>query len=68
MIQIVMLYCLINSPTSCQEQRPVTNEPLTLMECAIHGQEIAQEWLSDHPKWTLSKWRCEANHPKEQDS
>jgi hypothetical protein len=67
MIQIVMLFCLVNSPQSCQEQRPSLDMPISLMECTMHGQEIAQGWLADHPKWTLSKWRCEANHPPERD-
>ncbi len=68
MIQIVMLFCLVNSPQSCQEQRPSLDQPISLMECAVHGQEIAQIWLADHPKWALSKWRCEAGHRPERDS
>jgi hypothetical protein len=31
----------------------------------VQGQQIAQDWLADHPKWMLTRWRCENNIPRQ---
>jgi hypothetical protein len=64
MVQLVLIFCLAASPTSCREERPVV-EQLSLMTCMVQGQQIAQELLADRPKWLLSRWRCEQNVPRE---
>ena len=45
------------------EQRPL--EDLSLQACLVRGQHYASEWLSEHPKWMLSLWRCEHNVPRQ---
>ncbi len=67
MVQLVLVFCLAGSPSSCQEQRPLIDD-LSLMACMVQGQQLAQEWLADHPKWTLSRWRCEQNVPRQKES
>ncbi len=57
MVQLVLVFCLMAAPSQCQEERPST-EPLSLMSCMIGGQQLAEQWLADHPKWMLSRWRC----------
>jgi hypothetical protein len=64
MVQLVLIFCLTGSPTSCKEERPVI-EQLSLMGCMVQGQQVAQDWLADHPKWSLERWRCEQNVPRE---
>src|SRR5689334_5994505 len=64
MVQLVLIFCLATSPGSCREERPIL-EQLSLMSCMVQGQQIAQDWLADHPKWTLSRWRCENNIPRQ---
>jgi hypothetical protein len=36
-----------------------------LTACIVEGQQVAQNWLADHPSWMLSRWRCEQNIPKQ---
>ncbi len=60
MIELVLVFCLSGSPGSCQEERPMVPD-LSLVSGRTQGQQIAQDWLADPPKWTLSGWRCEAN-------
>jgi len=31
----------------------------------VRGQHYASEWLAEHPKWRLSRWRCERNVPRQ---
>lgn len=64
MVQIVLVVCLLGSPTSCHEERPYTEE-LSLTGCVMQGQQFAARWLNEHPKWMLSRWRCEQNVPRE---
>lgn len=54
---LVLIVCLASSPDDCLEVRPVL--PLPLVACIIEGQQVAAEWLEDHPKWFLERWRCE---------
>jgi hypothetical protein len=64
MTMLVLVFCLQSAPGSCTEQRPIEN--LSLRACLMHGEEYAQEWLAEHPKWVLSGWRCEQNVPRRQ--
>jgi hypothetical protein len=58
---LVLVFCLQSTPASCTEERSM--EGLSLQVCLIHGQQYALEWLAEHPKWRLSRWRCEQNVP-----
>ena len=64
MTVLVLVFCLQLMPASCTEQRPV--EDLSLQACLIRGQQYASEWLAEHPKWQLLRWRCEQNVPRQQ--
>jgi len=63
MTALVLVFCLQATPQSCTEQRPM--EDLSLEECLVRGQHYASEWLVEHPKWMLSRWRCERNIPRQ---
>ena len=67
MAELVLVFCLLSSPTSCQEERPAF-EQMSLRDCMTEGQIYAADWLAEHPKWTLSGWRCERNVPRERAS
>ena len=63
MTALVLVFCLQAAPASCTEQRPVAD--LSLQACLVRGQHYASEWLAEHPKWQLSRWRCEQNVPRQ---
>jgi hypothetical protein len=64
MVQLVLVFCMLASPSDCREERPMLEE-LTLARCMVQGQQIASDWLAEHPNWTLSRWRCENNIPRQ---
>ena len=64
MTALVLVFCLQSPPSACAEQRPA--EALSLQACLVHGQQYAAEWLAEHPKWMLARWRCEQNVPRQQ--
>lgn len=57
MIALVLTVCLVAAPDACHDERP----PIMVIseqQCLIQGQQIAAEWIGDHPKWALKGWRC----------
>jgi hypothetical protein len=64
MVSLVLVACMLSWQSHCQEVRPEMPDT-TLVGCVVLGQQVAQEWLADHPKWALARWRCEQNKPKE---
>jgi hypothetical protein len=62
MTVLVLVFCLQSAPAACTEQRPI--EDLSLRACLMRGEQYASDWLAEHPKWMLSRWRCEQNVPR----
>ena len=58
MITLILVVCLTAKPDICEEQRPPV-EIVSQMSCLVQGQQIAAEWLEEHPKWRLLGWRCQ---------
>jgi hypothetical protein len=63
MTALVLVFCLQAAPSSCTEQRPI--DDLSPQACLFRGQYYAAEWLAEHPKWMLLRWRCEHNIPRQ---
>ena len=58
MFTLVLVVCLSATPDVCREERPPI-DAVSPMSCVVQGQQIAAEWLEDHPKWQLAAWRCQ---------
>ena len=65
MITLVLIVCLSSTPNVCHEERPLV-DVATPMACMVQGQQIAAEWVEDHPKWQLTGWRCLIGRPEKQ--
>jgi hypothetical protein len=63
MISLILVVCLAGSPSVCREETPPV-EVDSPMVCMIQGQQIAVEWLDEHPKWSLRSWRCRFGAPE----
>jgi hypothetical protein len=63
LIALVLTVCLASAPSSCKEERPFFDG--SLLTCATQGQMLAARWIAAHPAYTLNRWRCEANRPRE---
>jgi len=48
----------------CSEERPVI-EDMSPRACMVEGQQVAAEWVEEHPKWMLARWRCEQGSPRD---
>jgi hypothetical protein len=74
MIELVLIYCLGDSPqpggaepdpAGCIEKRLPMEDFTNPSACMMGAQQRAQEYLVAHPKWHLSGWRCEVDLPKQ---
>ena len=57
MLTIILTVCSLASPETCGERR-LAFADVTAMQCVLHGQEAAAEWLGEHPGLRVAKWRC----------
>jgi hypothetical protein len=64
MVHLVLTFCMMAWQTHCVEERPML-EQMSATACIVQGQQIAQRWLDDHPRWMLSGWSCEENVPRQ---
>jgi hypothetical protein len=58
MITLVLVVCLSSTPNVCHEERPPVDVS-SPMACLVRGEQIAAEWVGEHPKWQLTGWRCQ---------
>jgi len=66
MIELVLVYCLSNSPDRCLEKREALEAPVNMISCTMRAQNSAQEYLQTHPLYKLASWRCEQDKPREE--
>ena len=63
---LVLVFCLASTPEYCREVRPVL-EPLPADACTgIVAQELAAQWLEDHPLWTFKGSRCASGRDRQE--
>jgi hypothetical protein len=57
---------LLGQPGHCQTIRPdMKNGWSGLARCALRGQQLAEQWLMEHPKWQLDRIRCTPGNRRE---
>jgi len=66
MIELVLVYCLAAETKTCIEKRLPMEDFPTPAACTMGAQQRAQEYLAEHPKYTLKSWRCEMDVPHQQ--
>ena len=55
MNHLILMICLLASPSSCREERIATQARVDLpTECM----SAMVEWALEHPKWRVVRWRC----------
>lgn len=65
MIELVIVYCLVADAKTCTEKHLALDRFELIVGCTMSGQMRAQEFLQEHPSFTLKSWRCEMNVPRQ---
>jgi hypothetical protein len=67
-ITLALAFCLIGQPGYCRTVNPEAQDGWSgLAGCALRGQELAIDWLADHPTWKLDRIRCTPGNPPRAD-
>jgi hypothetical protein len=68
LVTLSLVFCLLGQPSHCQTLRPDGEDGwVGLPGCILRGQELAVQWLADHPKWGLDRIRCSPGNPPRSD-
>jgi len=69
LVTLSIVFCLAANPTQCQKVFPGPSETadLGLSNCGFRGQQLAAQWLEDHPKWMLDRVRCTIGNEQHED-
>jgi hypothetical protein len=59
MMELVLVFCLIDSPDRCIERNEPIPDTTNSLACASLGQQVGQNYLHTHPNWRLVTWRCQ---------
>jgi hypothetical protein len=65
MIELIIVYCLVTDAKSCVEKHVPMEDFPNPTACVMSAQQRAQEYLAEHPKYKLERWRCEVDLPKQ---
>ena len=59
MIELLIAACLSSPSPECRDFSLLYDPAdLTLMACAVHGQQQIASWQQSHPGWTVARWSC----------
>lgn len=59
MIALVIAACL-NTTQECRDFELLYDSyEVSMMTCLAAGQPQVARWKMQHPKWQISRWRCE---------
>jgi hypothetical protein len=68
MIDLVLLACTLANPTACQEYHLLFQSSGSLQSCMMQAQPTLAQWVSEHPKYRVARWRCAWPDQEEQKS
>jgi len=61
-IDLIVTVCAVLSPTTCEEQHLMYSGGGSPRQCAMEAPPYIAQWIGEHPKWMVVRWRCEYPH------
>ena len=59
LIELIVTVCATAHMDVCEEEHLRFASNGSLRQCALAAQPYIAQWISEHPKWTAVRWRCE---------
>ncbi|WP_075215524.1 hypothetical protein [Mongoliimonas terrestris] len=59
-IEIVLTICLLSNPTACEQRAIPAVDAGSVSQCMFWAQPHIAAWSSNHPKYKIIRWKCEA--------
>ncbi|MFO1089538.1 MAG: hypothetical protein U1E46_08140 [Hyphomicrobiales bacterium] len=60
MIALIVTVCAITSAADCHDETFYFESHGSLAQCMFEAQPYIAEWSANHPKWSVSRWKCGA--------
>jgi hypothetical protein len=68
LVTLSLVFCLLGQRSHCQTIKPAVEDGWSgLAGCALRGEELAAQWLTEHPKWHLARILHPGNPPRTDD-
>jgi hypothetical protein len=64
-IDLIVTVCAVLSPATCEETHLVFSGGASLQQCVMGAPPYIAQWVGEHPKWNVVRWRCEYPHSKD---
>ena len=65
MVTLTLVLCLAAQPR-CLEHTVLPFPPFSsLVGCMVAGQQAAAQYLAEHPRWRLRRYRCSVGVPEQ---
>ncbi len=55
--ELLIVACSILQGAQCREVS-LTFQDVSVMTCAMAGMPIVAQWASEHPNWSVARWKC----------
>ena len=65
LIELVMTVCALSLSSQCEDQHLSFPANMSLHQCVMHAQPYIAQWINEHPKWIVVRWRCDYGGSKE---
>lgn len=60
MIELLFVVCLKSAPLDCEERSLLYVETMSPKACLMQAEPELAQWMQTHPKWTISRWKCQS--------
>jgi hypothetical protein len=58
LIELVVTVCTLMLPNRCEDQHFSFSADMSLKQCVLNAQPYIAQWINEHPKWDVVRWRC----------
>ncbi len=58
MYELIVIACLLNQPTKCEEFYPPFQQPMGAMQCMQEAELKLVHWAEEWPDWQIRRWSC----------
>ena len=59
LIELIVTVCALSLPSQCEELHFSFSAGMSLNQCVMNAQPYIAQWINEHPKWQVTRWRCD---------
>ena len=63
LIELIVTVCALSASSQCEDFSFPAD--MSLHQCVMNAQPYIAQWINEHPKWVVVRWRCDYGGSKE---